>query len=90
MTFQAAYENENFDDDVQETSIIDKIRKGRLTALAAHRAKFSDAENVVSIFDREVAIRAATPVFHTSRVRQEERQEKAKLAPLLLLNPIAA
>ncbi len=90
MTFQAAYNTETLDETAQEMSIIDKVRKGRLTALAAHRAKFSNADNVVSIFDRETAVRAATPVFHTSRMRQEDRQEKAKLPPLLLLNPIAA
>lgn len=101
MTFQTAYDITAADDEptfeaAAETPIIDKIRRGRLTALAAHRAKFAGSENVVSIFDREMAIRAATPVFCSKRSRQDTAEiaefaaPTAKPEPYLLTNPIAA
>lgn len=65
--------------------IIDKLRRGRLAALAALRARTAPSENVVPMFETEMPRRAARPVFHTCRKSAPE-----KLPPLLLTNPIAA
>ncbi|MEC7760423.1 MAG: hypothetical protein VX874_00765 [Pseudomonadota bacterium] len=65
--------------------IIEKVRRGRLAALAALRARTADSANVVSLFEGELPRRADRPVFHTCRKPNEN-----KLPPLLLTNPIAA
>lgn len=65
--------------------IVEKIRRGRLGALAALRAKLGDSGNVVSIFEGDLPRRADSPVFHTCRKSKEN-----KLPTLMLTNPIAA
>ena len=95
MSFQAAYDYTDraaeMIEETQEVRIIDKVRRGRLAALAAHKAKFAESENVVSIFDREMAVRAATPVFHSRRTAMNERKAaREELGVLVLTNPIAA
>jgi hypothetical protein len=68
-----------------DTPIVEKVRRGRLAALAALRARAVDSGNVVSIFECEIPKRRDGPVFHTCRKSSEN-----KLPPLLLTNPIAA
>lgn len=69
----------------EDLPIVEKVRRGRLAALAALRAVTADSGNVVSIFDGALPKRADRPVFHTCRKASEN-----KLPPLMLTNPIAA
>lgn len=71
--------------DNNDTAIIDRVRRGRIAALAGLRAKTARTANVVSIFENTIQLRAPEPVFHSKRA-----VEQAKLPKLLLTNPIAA
>ena len=64
----------------EDLPIIERVRRGRLAALAALRARTAASGNVVSIFETAIPTRAAEPMFHSCR----------RPAPLLLTNPIAA
>lgn len=60
-------------------SISDKIRRGRLTALATLRARHAAARNVVSIFENTIETRVAEPVFHSRRATNAPRRSKLLL-----------
>jgi hypothetical protein len=49
------------------TTLADKAREGRRTALAALNARVAHSRNVVSIFDRVVQRRQSVPEFHSIR-----------------------
>ncbi|MBV7407588.1 hypothetical protein [Maritimibacter sp. DP1N21-5] len=66
-------------------SLADKVRRGRLAALASLRAKAAASQNVVSIFDNVLPLREAVPVFHSRRVKRTRPMSR-----LLLTNPTAA
>ena len=72
-------------DEIQFISLADKVRRGRLAALASLRAKAARAENVVSIFDNVLPVRETVPVFHSRRAPAPKH-----LPRLLLTNPVAA
>lgn len=65
------------DPDARDLPIVEKIRRGRLAALAALRARTADARNVVSIFDTGLEPRVSEPVFHS--IRQGAPQRPSRL-----------
>ncbi|MBV7377387.1 hypothetical protein [Maritimibacter dapengensis] len=89
MTLSIATEHAEPMNAVPETMtdgpIIEKIRRGRLAALAALRARTAQTENVVSIFDTAIETRISEPVFRSRRSGSGPRPSK-----LLLTRPILA
>lgn len=72
-------------DEIHFLSPADKVRRGRLAALASLRAKAARSENVVSIFDNVLPVRETVPVFRSRRAAPPKH-----LPRLLLTNPVAA
>lgn len=65
--------------EAEDMPIIDKIRRGRLAALAALRARTAQSGNVVSIFDTAIETREVEPVFRSQRAGQHHRSSRVLL-----------